>query len=171
MTGKAQNLPAGILTANDELLNEFEEEVLRNARDAQAKRRKLEERRLSVADPTVNLVSELHDGFSVGYGVRHDPGREDMELVQEGTCAVDIAQELNQHASVVLAGRAGAQTGDIKVAAPLLPIEERARSGLEDLQAQTVRTWHLLSGTGLMLLEIGHPCCVDEYIAICTFRD
>jgi hypothetical protein len=58
---------------------------------------------------------------------------------------MDIAQELNQHASVVLAGRAVADKCAVGVSTGLLPVEERAKSGLEDLQARQVRT-NILGG-------------------------
>ena len=96
--------------------------------------------RLAAADPSVNLVTEQHDGFSAGYGTRHGPGREGEGVVREGVQANDIAAELNQHASVVLAGRdAGGDGGEGAAGAPVADVEARSRSALEDLRRPEVR--------------------------------
>jgi hypothetical protein len=158
---------AGMLTANDELLNEFEEELQQCAQDAQREGRDAKAARLAAADAAVNLVSELHDGFSGGYGTRHGSGVENASVRAAGTQASDIAQELNMHASVVLAGR-GAEGGVQGQAV----FEERSRSGLEDLKRREVWLhacmYLQMIWQAARMCQRGLPvhCCVSSFGAL-----
>ena len=133
---------AGTLTANDELLNEFEEELQRHASDLDRTGNPAKRARLAAADASVNVAAENYDGFSEGYGLRHQPGAENARVRAAGAQAADIAAELNQHASVVLAGRAaqgaGAGKGGSGVegsgAEGRNAAEARSRSELSDLR-------------------------------------
>jgi hypothetical protein len=129
---------AGTLTANDELLTDFEEELARYDAGATRDAAPAKRARLAAADPTVNIAADAYDGFSRGYGVQHGPGREPADVGTAGARAADLADELNMHADVVLRGVAagGAVSGGPP---PVASVEERARSDLADLNAPRVR--------------------------------
>lgn len=129
----------GTLSANDELLTDFEEELARFEAELRTRRRAAAAARTAAADPTVDLAADAFDGFSQGYGVRHGSGREAAATGAAGAQAADLAQELNTHAAAVLddGGAPGAVPGT-DMEAGRAEMHKRARSGLEDLRVPQV---------------------------------
>eukprot|EP00892_Ulva_mutabilis_P010075 jgi/Ulvmu1/743/UM010_0116.1 len=135
---------AGTLSANDELLTDFEEELQRFEDDIRKRRRAAAAARAAAADPTVDVAADSHDGFSSGYGVRHGPGREAAATGMAGAQAADLAQELNTHGAAVLddgGGAPGAAAEPAAAEAARQELQKRARSGLEDLQPAQARNY------------------------------
>ena len=85
-------MTAGTLTANDALLNEFEEELQRYAGQRAATGAPAKKARLAAADANVDLAADAFDGLASGYGVGHRPGAEGGGVRTAGTKAEDIAQ-------------------------------------------------------------------------------
>lgn len=133
---------AGTLSANDELLTDFEEQLQKYEIEVRTQRRGADAARSAAADPTVDLTADAHDGFSGGYGVRHGPGREGAATGTAGAQAADLALELNTHAAAVLdvGGAPGAEPGTLE--AGRQEMHKRALSGLEDLRPAQVLPQH-----------------------------
>lgn len=131
---------AGTLSANDELLTDFEEELQRFEDELRTRRRAAAAARAAAADPTVDVAADAFDGFSNGYGVRHGPGREAAAIGTAGAQAADLASELNTHAAAVLddGGAPGAGAAPAAAEADRQQLQKRARSGLEDLRPAPV---------------------------------
>lgn len=158
------------MSANDELLTDFEEELQRYEANVRARRREAAAARTAAADPTVDLTADAHDGFSGGYGVRHGSGREAAATGAAGAQAADLAQELNTHAAAVLddGGAPGAEPGTLE--AGRQEMHKRALSGLEDLRPPQVPSPSVaaISACGEAALVYHLRVCYPCYSWVCA---
>ncbi len=80
------------------------------------RQRALQKRKVASVSPAIDLTADLHDGFSEGYGLRHNGARVigDTSHLETST----LVKDLNRHAAVVVSNLPEAQQR-----------EERASSG------------------------------------------